>query len=51
QVTFESLFNVFSSRPVLNKLTVYTALMEPATGRLESFWQYCRDEDAPCAPW
>ncbi|CAF3770966.1 unnamed protein product [Rotaria magnacalcarata] len=50
QVTFESLFNVFSSRPVLNKLTVYTALMEPATGRLESFWQYCRDEDAPCAP-
>ncbi|CAF5165540.1 unnamed protein product, partial [Rotaria magnacalcarata] len=24
--------------------------MEPATGRLESFWQYCRDEDAPCAP-
>ncbi|CAF0930105.1 unnamed protein product [Rotaria sp. Silwood1] len=51
QVTFESLFNVFSSRPVLNKLTVYTALMEPATGRLESYYQYCRDEDAPCAPW
>ncbi|CAF2405510.1 unnamed protein product [Rotaria sp. Silwood2] len=51
QVTFESLFNVLSSRPMLNKETVYTSLMEPATGRFESYWQYCRDEDAPCRPW
>ncbi|CAF0736729.1 unnamed protein product [Didymodactylos carnosus] len=47
-VTFPSLFNVFSSRPVLNKLTVYTALMELSTGHLESYWQYCED---PCFPW
>jgi len=51
QVNFESIFNVLSSRPMLNKLTVYSALMEPATGRLESYFQYCRDADAPCDPW
>ncbi|CAF0888720.1 unnamed protein product [Rotaria sp. Silwood1] len=33
QVTFQSLFNVLSSRPMPNKETVYISLMEPATGR------------------
>ncbi|CAF1116542.1 unnamed protein product, partial [Didymodactylos carnosus] len=42
-VTFASLFNVFSSRPVLNKSTVYTALIELSTGRLESYLQFCID--------
>jgi len=51
QVSFESLFNVLSSRPMLNKDTVYTSLMEPATGRFEAYMQYCRDEDAPCRRW
>jgi len=51
QVTFESLFNVLSSRPMLNKETVYTTLMEPATGRYEGYWQLCRDEEATCRPW
>jgi acid ceramidase len=51
QVSFEILFNVLSSRPMLNKQTVYTSLMEPATGRFEGYWQLCRDEDAPCRPW
>ncbi|CAF1137068.1 unnamed protein product [Rotaria sordida] len=50
-VTFESLFNVLSSRPMLNTLTVYSTLMELSTGRYETYWQHCRDEDAPCLPW
>ncbi|CAF1133948.1 unnamed protein product [Rotaria magnacalcarata] len=51
QVAFDSLFDVLSSRPMLNKETVYTSLMQPATGRFEGYWQYCRDEDASCRPW
>ncbi|CAF3412511.1 unnamed protein product [Rotaria sp. Silwood1] len=50
-VTFESLFNVLSSRPMLNALTVYSTLMELSTGRYETYWQHCRNEDAPCLPW
>ncbi|CAF1491423.1 unnamed protein product [Rotaria sordida] len=46
-VTFESLFNVLSSRPMLNALTIYSTLMELSTGRYETYWQRCRNEDAP----
>ncbi|CAF1321116.1 unnamed protein product [Rotaria sordida] len=31
--------------------TVYTSLMEPAIGRFEAYWQYCRDEEGPCRSW
>ncbi|CAF4199013.1 unnamed protein product, partial [Adineta steineri] len=34
---FESLFNLLSSQPMLNKLTIYTTLMKPSTGQLESY--------------
>lgn len=45
---FDGLFNVPSSKPVLNKLTDYTALMELNTGRVETYIQYCDD---PCWPF
>lgn len=47
-VGFAGLFDVLSSRPVLNKLTTYTALMQVDSGRMETYLQYCPD---PCAPW
>ncbi|RNA05909.1 acid ceramidase-like [Brachionus plicatilis] len=48
KMSFEGLFNVLSSKPVLNKLTVYSALIEPKTGRLETYIQYC---PTPCDPF
>ncbi|CAF0760601.1 unnamed protein product [Brachionus calyciflorus] len=48
KMSFEGLFNVLSSKPVLNKLTVYTALMELKTGKLETYIQYC---PTPCDPF
>ncbi|CAL1548652.1 unnamed protein product [Lymnaea stagnalis] len=47
-VGFPEIFNVLSSQPVLNKATTYTALMQVATGSLETYIQNCPD---PCAPW
>lgn len=43
-----SLFNMLSSRPMLNKLTTYTALMQVNLGALETYRQDCPD---PCWPW
>lgn len=48
KLSFASLFNVLSSKPVLNKLTVYSALMELKTGKVETYIQYCGD---PCWPF
>ncbi|XP_045202882.2 acid ceramidase-like [Mercenaria mercenaria] len=45
---FAGLFNVLSSKPVLNKLTTYSALMQVDSGTLETWLQYCPD---PCEPW
>lgn len=42
------LFDVLSSKPVLNKLTTYSALMQVDSGHLETWLQYCKD---PCMPW
>ncbi|KAL5005343.1 hypothetical protein ScPMuIL_018799 [Solemya velum] len=47
-VSFKGIFNVLSSKPVLNKLTTYTALMSVKSGDLETWLQYCPD---PCFPW
>ncbi|XP_033742228.1 acid ceramidase-like [Pecten maximus] len=47
-VSIKGLHNVLSSRPVLNKLTTYTALMQVDSGHLEVWLQYCPD---PCIPW
>ncbi|KAM9470417.1 N-acylsphingosine amidohydrolase (acid ceramidase) 1a [Clarias gariepinus] len=47
-ITLPNIYDVLSTKPVLNKLTTYTALMEVSTGRLES---YIRDCPSPCSPW
>ncbi|ESN94632.1 hypothetical protein HELRODRAFT_69189, partial [Helobdella robusta] len=47
-VGFLGLFDVLSSKPVLNKLTTYTTLMQVSSGRMESYIQYCQN---PCSPW
>ncbi|XP_013386207.1 acid ceramidase-like [Lingula anatina] len=47
-VGFAGLFNVLSTKPVLNKLTTYTALMQVNAGKLETYKQHCDD---PCWPW
>lgn len=46
--TFSLLFNVLSTRPVLNKLTTYTTLMSAEDGFLASWLRDCPD---PCWPW
>jgi len=46
--SFQGLFNVLSSQPVLNKLTVYSALMSVNDGHLETWLQDCAD---PCTPF
>lgn len=45
---FKGLFNVLSTRPSLNKLTTYTALMQVNDGTLDTYLQRCPD---PCWPW
>ncbi|KAK6168399.1 hypothetical protein SNE40_020941 [Patella caerulea] len=47
-VSVKGIFNVLSSKPVLNKLTTYTAVMEVSTGHLETYLANCTD---PCFPW
>nr|XP_057932448.1 acid ceramidase [Doryrhamphus excisus] len=47
-VSVKTLYDVLSTKPVLNKLTTYTTLMEVSTGTLES---YIRDCPSPCMPW
>ncbi|RDD41403.1 Acid ceramidase [Trichoplax sp. H2] len=44
-ISLPNIYNVLSTKPVRNKLTTYTALMEPSTGHLESYRRYCAD---PC---
>lgn len=42
------LYNVLSTRPVLNKATVYTALMDVRSGQVHGWVRRCSD---PCWPW
>ncbi|XP_046395827.1 acid ceramidase-like [Ischnura elegans] len=44
----KTLQSVLSTRPVLNKLTVYSAIMQAASGNLNVWLQDCAD---PCWPW
>jgi len=46
--SFNGIFNVLSSKPVLNKLTVYSALMNLNSGHVETYVQYCK---TPCQPF
>ncbi|XP_036372807.1 N-acylsphingosine amidohydrolase (acid ceramidase) 1b [Megalops cyprinoides] len=47
-ISVKTMYDVLSTKPVLNKLTTYTTLMEVSKGRLES---YIRDCPNPCMPW
>jgi len=47
-ISFKGLYNVLSTRPTLNKLTTYTALMQVNDNSLETYLQNCPD---PCWPW
>ncbi|KAA0199415.1 hypothetical protein HAZT_HAZT010532 [Hyalella azteca] len=42
------LYNVLSTRPVLNKLTTYTTLMSAKQGYIKTWVRQCPD---PCWPW
>ncbi|KAM8940523.1 acid ceramidase [Pelodytes ibericus] len=47
-VSFETIYDVLSTKPVLNKLTTYTALMAISDNKFET---YLRDCPSPCVPW
>uniref|UniRef100_A0A3Q2UAK3 Acid ceramidase n=1 Tax=Fundulus heteroclitus TaxID=8078 RepID=A0A3Q2UAK3_FUNHE len=47
-ISEKTLYDVLSTKPVLNKLTTYTTLMRVSEGKLES---YLRDCPNPCMPW
>jgi len=47
-MSFKGLYNVLSTRPNLNKLTTYTALMQVDDGSLDTYLRDCPD---PCWPW
>ncbi|KZS03202.1 Acid ceramidase [Daphnia magna] len=46
--SLSGLFNVLATKPIFNKLTAYTCLMDVSTGRFESWIRNCPD---PCKPW
>lgn len=48
KMSMKTMYNVLSTKPVLNKLTTYTTLMQVSEGKLES---YIRDCPNPCMPW
>ncbi|KAF7686676.1 acid ceramidase [Silurus meridionalis] len=47
-VSIKTVYDVLSTKPVLNKLTTYTTLMEVSKGKLESYIRACPN---PCMPW
>uniref|UniRef100_A0A8C5E3J7 Acid ceramidase n=1 Tax=Gouania willdenowi TaxID=441366 RepID=A0A8C5E3J7_GOUWI len=48
KISSKTMYDVLSTKPVLNKLTTYTTLMQVSEGKLES---YIRDCPNPCMPW
>ncbi|XP_063600978.1 acid ceramidase-like isoform X1 [Penaeus indicus] len=42
------IYNVLSTKPVFNKLTTYTSLMDVQEGYIGAWLRYCED---PCWPW
>lgn len=48
KISVKTIYDVLSTKPVLNKLTTYTTLMQVSEGSLES---YVRDCPNPCMPW
>ncbi|XP_014641771.1 PREDICTED: acid ceramidase isoform X1 [Ceratotherium simum simum] len=47
-ISFATIYDVLSTKPVLNKLTVYTALMDVTKGQFETYLRDCPD---PCIAW
>uniref|UniRef100_A0A3Q2HWL1 ceramidase n=1 Tax=Equus caballus TaxID=9796 RepID=A0A3Q2HWL1_HORSE len=47
-ISLATIYDVLSTKPVLNKLTVYTTLMDVTKGRFESYLRDCPD---PCIGW
>ncbi|KAJ7326742.1 hypothetical protein JRQ81_016501 [Phrynocephalus forsythii] len=47
-ISLPTMFNILSTKPVLNKLTVSTTLLEVSEGHIET---YLRDCPTPCSPW
>ncbi|XP_007428608.1 acid ceramidase [Python bivittatus] len=48
KISLGTLYNVLSTKPVLNKLTVSTTLLEVSEGHIETYLRDCPD---PCSPW
>ncbi|KAL6467294.1 hypothetical protein MHYP_G00250980 [Metynnis hypsauchen] len=47
-ISLKTVYDVLSTKPVLNKLTTYTTLMDVSEGKVESFIRDCPN---PCMPW
>uniref|UniRef100_H3AMR5 Acid ceramidase n=1 Tax=Latimeria chalumnae TaxID=7897 RepID=H3AMR5_LATCH len=47
-ISLATIYDVLSTKPVLNKLTTYTTLMDVVEGKLEAYLRECPD---PCMPW
>uniref|UniRef100_UPI00358FA6E7 acid ceramidase n=1 Tax=Myxine glutinosa TaxID=7769 RepID=UPI00358FA6E7 len=47
-VSVKTIYDVLSTKPVLNKLTVYTSLMSLQSDTYEAYRRVCPD---PCMPW
>ncbi|XP_028932775.1 acid ceramidase [Ornithorhynchus anatinus] len=48
RISFASVYDVLSTKPILNKLTVYTTLMDLSRGKFETYLRDCPD---PCIGW
>ncbi|XP_076067426.1 acid ceramidase-like [Oratosquilla oratoria] len=48
EATEKLLYNVLSTKPVFNKLTTYTSLMQAGDGKINTWLRNCPD---PCWPW
>ncbi|XP_006893626.1 PREDICTED: acid ceramidase [Elephantulus edwardii] len=48
KISLEGIYDILSTKPVLNKLTVFTTLMDVTKGRFESYLRDCPD---PCIGW
>nr|XP_040123702.1 acid ceramidase isoform X2 [Ictidomys tridecemlineatus] len=47
-LSFSTLYDVLSTKPILNKLTVYTTLIDVTKGHYETYLRDCPD---PCIGW
>lgn len=47
-ISFSTMYDVLSTKPVLNKLTVYTVLIDVTKGQFETYLRDCPD---PCIGW